>query len=143
MHPILKSMNLKGRNKVSAEFSMSSMTDIIFLLLLFFMLSATVITTNAIEIILPKAGAQTTKKQIIAITATTDGRYYIDKEQVSYSDIEPRLQEIASAGGDNTTILIRGENTIELQKVTDLFELARRNGLTPILGVQAPKKSRR
>jgi biopolymer transport protein ExbD len=85
-------MNLKGRNKVSAEFSMSSMTDIIFLLLLFFMLSATVITTNAIEIILPKAGAQTTKKQIIAITATTDGRYYIDKEQVSYSDIEPRLQ---------------------------------------------------
>ena len=143
MYPILKSMNLKGRNKVSAEFSMSSMTDIIFLLLLFFMLSATVITTNAIEIILPKAGAQTTKKQIIAITATTDGRYYIDKEQVSYSDIEPRLQEIASAGGDNTTILIRGENTIELQKVTDLFELARRNGLTPILGVQAPKKSRR
>ena len=136
-------MNLKGRNKVSAEFSMSSMTDIIFLLLLFFMLSATVIATNAIEIILPKAGAQTTKKQIIAITATTDGRYYIDKEQVSYSDIEPRLQEIAAAGGDNTTILIRGENTIELQKVTDLFELARRNGLTPILGVQAPKKSRR
>jgi biopolymer transport protein ExbD len=136
-------MNLKGRNKVSAEFSMSSMTDIIFLLLLFFMLSATVITTNAIEIILPKAGAQTTKKQIIAITATTDGRYYIDKEQVSYSDIEPRLQEIAAAGGDNTTILIRGENTIELQKVTDLFELARRNGITPILGVQAPKKSRR
>lgn len=136
-------MNLKGRNKVSAEFSMSSMTDIIFLLLLFFMLSATVITTNAIEIILPKAGAQTTKKQIIAITATTDGRYYIDKEQVSYSDIEPRLQEIAANQSDNTTILIRGENTIELQKVTDLFELARRNGLTPILGVQAPKKSRR
>ena len=126
-------MNLKGRNKVSAEFSMASMTDIIFLLLLFFLLSATVI-----EIILPKAGSQTTKKQVVSITATTDGRYYIDKEQVNYSDIEPRLQSIAAAG-DNTTILIRGENTIELQKVTDLFELARRNGLTPILGVQPPK----
>ena len=130
-------MNLKGRNKVSAEFSMASMTDIIFLLLLFFLLSATVITSNAIEIILPKAGSQTTKKQVVSITATTDGRYYIDKEQVNYSDIEPRLQSIAA--GDNTTILIRGENTIELQKVTDLFELARRNGLTPILGVQPPK----
>ena len=131
-------MNLKGRNKVSAEFSMASMTDIIFLLLLFFLLSATVITSNAIEIILPKAGSQTTKKQVVSITATTDGRYYIDKEQVNYSDIEPRLQSIAAAG-DNTTILIRGENTIELQKVTDLFELARRNGLTPIRGVQPPK----
>ena len=99
-------MNLKGRNKVSAEFSMASMTDIIFLLLLFFLLSATVITSNAIEIILPKAGSQTTKKQVVSITATTDGRYYIDKEQVNYSDIEPRLQSIAAAG-DNTTILIR------------------------------------
>ena len=67
-------MNLKGRNKVSAEFSMASMTDIIFLLLLFFLLSATVITSNAIEIILPKAGSQTTKKQVVSITATTDGR---------------------------------------------------------------------
>ena len=126
-------MNLQGRNKVSADFSMASMTDIIFLLLLFFLLSATVITSNAIEIVLPKAGSQTTKKQVVS------GRYYIDKEQVNYSDIEPRLQEIA-AQSDNTTVLIRGENTIELQKVTDLFEIARRNGLTPILGVQPPKK---
>ncbi len=117
---------------------MASMTDIIFLLLLFFMLSATVITSNAIEIVLPKAGSQTTKKQIVSVTATTDGRYYIDKEQVSYSDIEPRLQQLA-AQEENTTVLIRGENTIELQKVTDLFEIARRNGLTPILGVQPPK----
>ena len=132
-------MNLQGRNKVSADFSMASMTDIIFLLLLFFLLSATVITSNAIEIVLPKAGGQTTKKQVVSVTATTDGRYYIDKEQVNYSDIEPRLQEIA-AQSDNTTVLIRGENTIELQKVTDLFEIARRNGLTPILGVQPPKK---
>ena len=132
-------MNLQGRNKVSADFSMASMTDIIFLLLLFLLLSATVITSNAIEIVLPKAGSQTTKKQVVSVTATTDGRYYIDKEQVNYSDIEPRLQEIA-AQSDNTTVLIRGENTIELQKVTDLFEIARRNGLTPILGVQPPKK---
>ena len=132
-------MNLQGRNKVSADFSMASMTDIIFLLLLFFLLSATVITSNAIEIVLPKAGSQTTKKQVVSVTATTDGRYYIDKEQVNYSDIEPRLQEIA-AQSDNTTVLIRGENTIELQKVTDLFEIARRNGLTPILCVQPPKK---
>jgi biopolymer transport protein ExbD len=48
-------MNLRGRNKVSAEFNMSSMTDIVFLLLIFFMLTSTMVTTNALDLVLPKA----------------------------------------------------------------------------------------
>ena len=51
-------MNLRGRNKVSPEFSMSSMTDIVFLLLIFFMLTSPVITPEALDLILPKAGKE-------------------------------------------------------------------------------------
>jgi biopolymer transport protein ExbD len=52
-------MNLRGRNKVSAEFNMSSMTDIVFLLLIFFMLTSTMVTTNALDLVLPKAKGKT------------------------------------------------------------------------------------
>ena len=117
---------------------MASMTDIVFLLLIFFMLTSTLITTNAIEIILPKAGGQTIKKHIVSLSVTTAGDYYIDREKVDFSQIEERLL-LLKEEKDNPTILIRGENTVELQKVTELFELARRNGFTPILGVQPPK----
>ena len=132
-------MNLQSRNKINAEFSMASMTDLVFLMLIFFMISSTLINTNAIEIKLPKASGQTLKKQIVSLSVTQDGVYYIDREQVNFNDIEPRLRQLAEQS-EKPTILIRGEKTVELQKVTDLFELARRNGFTPILGVQPTGK---
>jgi biopolymer transport protein ExbD len=58
-------MNLRGRNKVSAEFNMSSMTDIVFLLLIFFMLTSTMVTTNALDLVLPKAKK---RKRVIKIS---------------------------------------------------------------------------
>jgi len=59
-------MELRGRNKVSPNFNMSSMTDIVFLLLIFFMLTSTVVTTNALDLLLPTAKGKTSKNQNIA-----------------------------------------------------------------------------
>ena len=56
-------MKIRGRNKVTPEFNMSSMTDIVFLLLIFFMIASTLVTTNAIDIILPKASGKTENKK--------------------------------------------------------------------------------
>jgi biopolymer transport protein ExbD len=56
-------MNLRGRNKVRAEFSMASMTDIVFLLLIFFMLTSTLVTSSALDIVLPKSKAQSVKRE--------------------------------------------------------------------------------
>jgi len=61
-------MALKSRNKVSAVFSMSSMTDIVFLLLIFFMLTSTLVTTNALDLVLPNSTAQTVKKQRVSVS---------------------------------------------------------------------------
>jgi biopolymer transport protein ExbD len=60
-------MNLRGRNKVSAEFNMSSMTDIVFLLI-FFMLTSTMVTTNALDLVLPKAKGKTDSNKNIAVS---------------------------------------------------------------------------
>ncbi|MFO7673908.1 MAG: biopolymer transporter ExbD, partial [Lutibacter sp.] len=55
-------MDIRGRNKISPEFSMSSMTDIVFLLLIFFMITSTLVTTSALDILLPKASGITENK---------------------------------------------------------------------------------
>ena len=76
-------MNLRGRNKVSPEFSMSSMTDIVFLLLVFFLLTSPAITPDALDLILPKAKGKSTNQQNASVSITKEGAYYVNKERVS------------------------------------------------------------
>ena len=75
-------MALRSKNKVSAAFSMSSMTDIVFLLLIFFMLTSTLVTTNALDLVLPNSTAQTVKKQRVSVSINENFEYFIDKEGV-------------------------------------------------------------
>lgn len=65
-------MRLRGRNKVTPEFNMSSMTDIVFLLLIFFMLASTLVTTSAIDILLPTANGKTENKKSVAVSIKKD-----------------------------------------------------------------------
>ena len=74
-------MILKSHNKINPNFSMSSMTDIVFLLLIFFMLTSTLVTTNALEIILPSSSAQPLKKQSVSVSITEDLRYFVNNEK--------------------------------------------------------------
>ncbi len=80
-------MNLRGRNKVRAEFSMSSMTDIVFLLLVFFCLLLPRLH-DALDLILPKAKGKSTNQQKASVSITKDGAYYVNKERVSEYGVE-------------------------------------------------------
>ena len=84
-------MALRSKNKVSAAFSMSSMTDIVFLLLIFFMLTSTLVTTNALDLVLPNSNAQTVKKQRVSLSINENFEYFIDKEAVELKYIEAQL----------------------------------------------------
>ena len=79
-------MKLKGRNKVSPEFSMSSMTDVVFLLLIFFMLTAN--TPNALDLLLPKARGKSTNTQNVSVTINRDLEYFVNNEQINKQYIE-------------------------------------------------------
>ena len=81
----------RGRNKVSAEFNMSSMTDIVFLLLIFFMLASTLVTVNAIDVILPKAGGKTENKGVVSVSITSDGEYFVNSDKIDLVDLESSL----------------------------------------------------
>lgn len=128
-------MNLRGRNKVDPSFNMSSMTDIVFLLLIFFMLTSTLVTVSAIDILLPKAGGKTESKTSVAVTITSKALFYIDKKRVSEANIEHEL--LKKVGADKKkTIVIRGDKDVPYKKVMKIIDIANRNKLKMILAVK-------
>lgn len=128
-------MNLRGRNKISPEFSMSSMTDIVFLLLIFFMLTSPAITPEALDLILPKAKGKTTTKQNISVSITKDLQIYINKERVSNSALESRLK--AELGGvEDPTIILRAEEGVPIEKAVNVMDIANRNKYKIVLAVK-------
>ena len=81
-------MNLRGRNKVNPNFNMSSMTDIVFLLLIFFMLTSTLVSPNALKLLLPSSKAKTLEKQTISISINKDIHFYINENRVEESNLD-------------------------------------------------------
>lgn len=128
-------MNLRGRNKVTPEFNMSSMTDIVFLLLIFFMLASTLVTTNAIDILLPKASGKTENKQSVAVSIKKDLTYYIDQKRVGESVLENELVSMLSSQ-DQPTIVLRAEKSVPVENVVKVMDIANRNKFKVILAVK-------
>ena len=128
-------MNFRGRNKVTPEFNMSSMTDIVFLLLIFFMIASTLVTTNAIDILLPKASGKTENKKSVSVTITKQMAYYIDTEKVNESQLESRL--IGLVGNQEApTIVLRAEEGVPIEKAVKIMDIANRNRFKVILAVR-------
>ena len=89
-------MALKSRNKVSPNFNMSSMTDIVFLLLIFFMLTSTLVSPNALKLLLPNSKSKTLEKQTISVSINKDLDFYINENQVIENNLESELKEVLS-----------------------------------------------
>ncbi|RPG57708.1 MAG: biopolymer transporter ExbD [Flavobacteriales bacterium TMED191] len=127
-------MFLKSENKINPNFSMSSMTDIVFLLLIFFMLTSTLVTTNALDIVLPSSSAQPLKKQTISISITEDLRYFINNESIERIFLESKIQ--THMKGNDTTIILRAAQTIPLEYVVEVMDVAYRNNFKIVLATQ-------
>jgi len=124
-------MALKRRSKVSAEFSMSSMTDIVFLLLIFFMVTSTLIAPNALKLLLPESNSQTAAKPITTISITQDLKYYINDDgtikNVRFEEIEPFLQKKYGVGNDDIFISLHAEKSVPWEEVVKIMNIARNN----------------
>ena len=128
-------MNLRGRNKVTPEFNMSSMTDIVFLLLIFFMLASTLVSVNAIDILLPKASGKTENKKSVAVSIKKDLSYYIDQKRVGESVLESQLKDLLSSESA-PTIVLRAEKSVPVDNVVKVMDIANRNKFKVILAVK-------
>ena len=119
-------MPLRSKNKVSPSFNMSSMTDIVFLLLIFFMLTSTLVSPNALKLLLPNSKAKTLEKQTISISIDKDLNFYIDKEKINIKNIEEKLVQILKNEKD-PAIILHADKTVDIEHVVDIMDIAYRN----------------
>ncbi|UTW65145.1 biopolymer transporter ExbD [bacterium SCSIO 12643] len=128
-------MAVKGRNKVSPEFNMSSMTDIVFLLLVFFIIASTMISPNGVDVLLPKGSTRTTKKNQVSVSITKDLKYYVGQREVKFEQLERTLQSMLE-GEEKPGFLLRPEETVDVQYVVSVMEIANRNKYQMVLATR-------
>lgn len=131
-------MNLRGRNKITPEFNMSSMTDVVFLLLIFFMIASTLAKNlDTIEVKLPQAKGKTENRNTVAVTINNRSQFYIDSKQISKSSMEREL--IAQLKSSSSpAIVLRAEEKVPIDQVVFVMNIANENGIKVVLAVDAP-----
>lgn len=128
-------MPLTTRNKVNASFSMSSMTDIVFLLLIFFMLTSTLVTTNALDLVLPNSNSKVVDKQTLSVSIDKNLVHYIDRDEVEASFMESTLLSRLSDAEDKVVVL-RVEQGVPIEYAVSIMDIAYRNKLKVVLATQ-------
>ena len=134
-------MALKRNTKVDAQFSVSSMTDIVFLLLIFFLVTSTLINPNALKLLLPKSTGQVNAKATVSVSIKDWGddtyTYHIngDQEPTEFQDVEDELIGLLSAEED-PTFSIYSDQTVPVGEVVQVMNIAKRNHYKVILATQ-------
>ena len=132
-------MKLRGRNQIRPEFNMSSMTDVVFLLLIFFMIASTLAKQlNTIEVKLPQAEGKTENRSTVAVTITNANQYFIDSEKVKKRRLENQLISILSSM-ETPSIVLRTEKKVAIDEVVYVMNIANRNGIKVVLAVETPQ----
>ncbi len=132
-------MKLRGRNQIRPEFNMSSMTDVVFLLLIFFMIASTLAKQlNTIEVKLPQAEGKTENRSTVAVTITNANQYFIDSDKVTKRRFENQLISILSSM-ETPSIVLRTEKKVAIDEVVYVMNIANRNGIKVVLAVETPQ----
>jgi len=130
-------MGLKRRTKIDSSFSMASMTDIVFLLLIFFMISSTVVIPNSIKVSLPQSKKQSSTKPLTRITVDTNLNYYVafgkEKEkQVTFGEIAPFLKACYN-NDPEMFVALYADETVPYKEIVRILNIANENKYNMVL----------
>ena len=129
-------MNIRKRRAFHDEDAMSAMNDIMFFLLLFFLIIATMSNANIIKILLPKSDTTSKMaKQPLTLTVTEELRYYVNANEVSSEDLEGALAD-AVKRNDDPTVVLRIAKDLKVQDLVDVMSIAARLNLKMVLSTE-------
>ncbi|EOR96587.1 MULTISPECIES: ExbD/TolR family protein [Arcticibacter] len=129
-------MNLRKKNKPTVEVNASAMSDIMFFLMLFFLIASTVTNPNIIKLMLPKSDTgQSVSKKTVTISVTKDLEYFMDKQQVQLDEIQGRLLAM-STKADALTIILYVDRTVAIQDVVQIMDIANRLSIKLVLATE-------
>jgi biopolymer transport protein ExbD len=129
-------MPIKRRTKVKAEFSMASLTDIIFLLLIFFMLTSSFVMPNALRLLLPKATSQQVERQTLSVSITPALEYYVNKIKVSENRLQQEIMNQMKGPAEETTIVVNADKSVPVEHVVNVMVVAKNLNAKVILATQ-------
>ncbi|QBQ40510.1 biopolymer transporter ExbD [Sphingobacterium psychroaquaticum] len=136
-------MNLRNRrNKPTAEVHTAALNDIMFFLMLFFLLASAVSNPQVVKLLLPKssAGEQSVAKKTMTVSISADLAYHVDKQTVPLEQLEPLIQAQAG-GGEDLTIMLYADSSVPIQNVIAVMDVANRNKVKLVLATE-PKKDK-
>jgi biopolymer transport protein ExbD len=130
-------MAITQRNKISINFSSVGMTDVVFNLLIFFMLTSTLVHPTALKLLLPKGSTQTAAKPQTTVSITSDLQYFVEKQQVTIDQLESILNQKLGVEPD-TYISLHADKTVPFDNVVQVLNIAQKNNYKLIIAT-SPK----
>ena len=131
-------MSIKRRTEVKAEFSMSSLTDIIFLLLIFFMLTSTFVSTSGVKVNLPESKGPQIVHQTAIVTVTEDYKYYVNNVEVQKSALAQEIRNNMT-GSYEDAIIIRIDESLDYEDFVEVLKICN-NYTTKVVIATRPEK---
>ena len=130
-------MALKQKHTIESGFSMASMTDVIFLLLIFFMITSTIVVPNAIKVLLPQAQQQAQAKPLTRVTIDADMRYYVAsggdiEREVPFDAITPFLQSSYSEDPD-IFVALYADESVPYKEIVRILDIANQHKFKMVL----------
>lgn len=114
-------MALKRRNQRRVEFNSSSMSDIVFLLLIFFMLTSTLVAPNAIKLLLPQSSSRTMAKQTVTVYINDKMDYFVGERKVADTQLQPEIL-LALGNTIDGTVVVRSDKTVPVQYIVNVID---------------------
>lgn len=129
-------MNIRRNKHFKAEVSTSSLNDIMFFLLLFFLIVSTLSNPNVIKVLLPTSkAAQNINKQQVSLTVTADKKYFINQREIVSGQLEEVLKSELE-GIDNPTIILRFARSLSVQDLVEVLEIGVRMNVKMVMATE-------
>ena len=129
-------MDFKTSNKITPNFNMSSMTDVVFLLLIFFMIASTLAKNlNTIDVKLPQAKGKSENRDNVSVSIDNKNRFYLDGEFVGKKDVRDKLIKKISKS-NKRVIILRSDNKVPISEIVYLMDIANKNSVKVVLAVK-------
>ena len=113
---------IRSQNKIKIEANSSSMSDLVFLLLIFFMITSTLISPNAVKLLLPESSSKTMAKQNVTVYIDDNYNFYVGETAVATDQLQPAIAAGIEAGVDDACVVLRADKTVPVQYVVNVID---------------------
>ena len=113
---------IRSQNKIKIEANSSSMSDLVFLLLIFFMITSTLISPNAVKLLLPESSSKTMAKQNVTVYIDDSYNFYVGETAVSTDQLQPAIATGIEPGVDDACVVLRADKTVPVQYVVNVID---------------------